>query len=198
MGRVVVNGGRAAIVEAALACALEAGWEATSLQAVRHRAGVSNGTLFHHFPTRADLAAAVVGAGLVEHQDLLLAELHRAETVAAGVQAVVVRHLRWVHDNQHVARLLLGASPEVLRDGLDDPALRANREFFTELASWLRSAGWPGTPALPVLVALWIGPAQGYARSWLASPHTPLTPAAAALGSGAWHALHPLLGARTP
>lgn len=180
-------------MDAALGCTLEAGWEATSLQAVRQRAGVSNGTLFHHFPTRADLAAAVVAAGLGGHQDAMLHELRAAGTAAGGVRAVVVRHLRWVEDNQQLARLLLAASPEVLRAGLNAAALTANRAFFAEVAGWLRGAGWSGAPDLTVLVALWIGPAQEYTRGWLAAPHTPLAAVAAALADGAWHALQPLL-----
>ena len=84
----------------------------------------------------------------------------------------------------------------MLRSGLDATALTANRGFFTEVAGWLRAAGWSGTPELAVLVALWIGPAQEYARGWLAAPRTPLATAAAALAEGAWLALHPLLGTR--
>lgn len=66
---------RTAIVTAALGLAAEGSWESTSLQQVRRRAGVSNGSLFHHFPTRDDLTAAVVAAALTDHQDALLAEL---------------------------------------------------------------------------------------------------------------------------
>ena len=68
---------REAIISAALACAAEVGWGATSLQAVRQRAGVSNGTLFHYFPTRQHLETAALAAGLACHQSALLAELER-------------------------------------------------------------------------------------------------------------------------
>lgn len=54
-GRWLREAGQPAIVDVALACALEAGWETTSLQAVRVRAGVSNGSLFHHFPNGAGI-----------------------------------------------------------------------------------------------------------------------------------------------
>lgn len=189
---------RTAIVEAALACTETDGWEPTSMQTVRERAGVSNGTLFHHFPSRQSLAVAVVAAGLADHQAALLQTLHATEQVDDAVRSTVLRHLRWVEDNQQVARLLLAVTPEVLRASLDTPVLSANREFFTALAGWLGRQGWPGVPELPVLVALWIGPAQEYARGWLAVPHTPLAPAAAVLAEGAWHALSPLLRPETP
>lgn len=190
---------RTAIVEAALACTEANGWEPTSMQAVRERAGVSNGTLFHHFPSRQSLAIAVVAAGLADHQETILQILQATEQVDDAVRGTVLRHLRWVEDNQQLARLLLSAAPDVLRAGLDTAALAASRGFFAALAAWLGRHGWPGTPELPVLVALWIGPAQEYARGWLAAPHTSLAPAAAdALAEGAWHALSPLLRTETP
>jgi AcrR family transcriptional regulator len=185
---------RSAIVEAALACTEAAGWETTSMQAVRERAGVSNGTLFHYFPSRQALASAVADAGLVDHQGALLHELRTAERVDDGVRRAVVRHLRWVEDNRQLARLLLVATPpEALRTGQHPGALASNRGFFIEVAAWLGQHGWSGTPALPVLVALWIGPAQEYARGWLAAPRSPLAPVAAVLAEGAWQALRPLL-----
>lgn len=185
---------RTAIVEVALGCVQAVGWEATSLQVVRQRAGVSNGTLFHHFPTRQHLSMAVVAAGIADHQDGIVRELRAATTSRAGVTAVVLRHLRWIEDNPQLARMLLTVSPESLRAGFDPDAISANRRFFSEVAAWLHGAGWSGAPELPVLVALWIGPAQEYSRGWLAGPRNPLAPAASALAESAWHALHPLLG----
>lgn len=190
-------GSRAAIIEAALAATRNGTWETTSLQAVREHAGVSNGTLFHHFPTRQSLATAVVAAGLADHQQALLEVLHAADEPITGVKQAVMRHLQWVVDNPHLARLLLSVPPEVLRDGLDAAALASNRTFFTEVADWLRGHGWPGTPELPLMVALWIGPAQDYARGWLAAPHQPPLPAGTVLAAGAWNALRPLLGKET-
>lgn len=184
---------RRAIVSAALACAVEGSWEATSLQVVRQRAGVSNGTLFHHFPTRQRLETAVVEAGLAEHQDALLCELRAALSTCDGVVGVVLRHLRWVQDNPELARLLLSVSPQALHADLGDSALAASRSFFAEVADWLRGQGWRGRPELAVLTALWIGPAQDYARGWVAGPRHPMDPAAPVLADGAWQALRPLL-----
>lgn len=161
-------------------------------------AGVSNGTLFHHFPTRQDLAAAVVAAGLADHHDALLHELGTADSPRHGVTRLVLRHLHWIEDNQQLARLLLSAPPEVLRADVDDRVLADNRGFFADVAAWLRGHGWPGHPELTVLVALWVGPAQEYARRWLADPHTrPSAAAGAALADGAWQALRPLLRQET-
>jgi AcrR family transcriptional regulator len=181
------------IVEAALASVEERGWDATSMQAVRDRAGVSNGSLFHHFPTRADLAAAVVAAGLADHQAVLVEALRGAEGAEDGVRRAVVRHLWWIEDNPQLARLFLFSPPDVLQTMLDEAALDAKRGFAVEVGGWLRGHGWPETPELAVVVALWIGPAHEYTRGWLAWPGSSLAPVATELAAGAWRAVRALL-----
>jgi AcrR family transcriptional regulator len=187
------RGRREEIVAAAVSLTAERGWDATSLQAVRQLAGVSNGTLFHHFSSRDGLARAVVAVGMSAHQDELLAQLHAPTSSRDAVTGVVHRHLRWVADHRQLARLLLSAAPQTLRAGLPAPTVSANRTFFTEISEWLTTRGWAGSPPLPAVVALWLGPAQYYARGWLADPDDRLHTVAADLAAGAWHALAPLL-----
>ena len=189
-------GTRARIVGAALQLTAREGWEATTMQSVRSRAGVSNGTLFHHFPSRSDLAAAVVGAAMAGHQADLLGDL--GSSAEQGIRAVVLHHLRWVAENRLLARLLLSAPPDVLRTALTADDVAANRRFFAEAGAWLRSHGWSGDPAMAVVAALWLGAAQYYARGWLAAPDDSLPAAAATLADGAWHALQPLLHREEP
>lgn len=188
-----VGQSRRKIVDAALACAREHGWDATSMQAVRRRAGVSNGSLFHHFPGREDLAAAVVGAALADHQTALLRELHASTSTRDGVTRVVARHLRWVDEHRDLARLLLSATPDVLRGALDDHTIADNRGFFREIAAWLHDHGWPGHPDLHLMVALWIGPAQEHSRLALADPLRSVAGTTNVLAEGAWRALQPLI-----
>jgi AcrR family transcriptional regulator len=184
---------REQIVRAALACAIEQGWESTSLQAVRLRAGVSNGSLFHYFPSREALAGAVIAAGLSDHQSALTAELCAVTDARAGIERVVIRHVQWMQNHRALAQLFLSTPPDVLRSGLDAAAVAGNRSFFQDVASWLRDQGWSGAPELAVVLALWIGPAQEYARSHLAAGSGRLDAAADALAAGAWRAVQPFL-----
>ena len=51
---------RQRLVEAAVACLGELGWNRTTVSVIAQRAGVSRGAAQHHFPTREDLVAAAV------------------------------------------------------------------------------------------------------------------------------------------
>jgi AcrR family transcriptional regulator len=185
-------GTREVIVRAALEIAAGGGWEDASLRAVRQRAGVSNGSLFHHFPTRRDLTAAVVAAGLDDHQRLLLAAL--GSNAERGVTDAVRRHLVWVEENPAVARLLLSAPPDLLRASVSEDVLDGSRRFFDAVADWLSAHGWRQRPQLRVVLALWIGPAQECSRNWLAAPDTwSLAEVADDVADGAWAALKPWL-----
>jgi len=186
------RGAREALVKSAMEWVTEGAWDSTSLRAVRERAGVSNGSLFHHFPTRQDLTAAVVGEALEEHQRVLLAQL--GTDAELGVTGAVRQHLSWVDDNRQVARLLLSAPPELLRLSLSGPVVESNRRFFLEVEGWLHEHGWRESVPLPVVLALWVGPAQEFSRQRLAQDDDlPVLEAAEGLSAGAWAALRPLL-----
>lgn len=188
--------GRSRIVQAALACAAEQGWEATSMGAVRTRAGVSNGSLFHHFPSRDALTTAVIAEGMANHQETLLRVLRGADDARAGVQGVVVAHLGWIAENPSLARLLLSAPAGAPPRGLEAAVADENRAIFGEVAAWLTAHGWTRRPDLPVVLALWTGPAQAYARRWLADQVDHPSTVADDLACGAWRALAPLLEGR--
>jgi AcrR family transcriptional regulator len=71
---------RRRLVDAAVGCLAELGWNGTTVAVIARRAGVSRGAAQHHFPTREDLVtAAVEYIGEVQ-----VAELRRQ---AAGLPA---------------------------------------------------------------------------------------------------------------
>jgi AcrR family transcriptional regulator len=66
---------RERLLEAAAIVFLKHGYFGASLEEVRLIAGVSNGSLYHHFPTKARLADALYVAILMDfHADLLGAQ----------------------------------------------------------------------------------------------------------------------------
>jgi len=66
---------------AALTVFVTNGYTATSMAQIRTHAAVSNGSLFHLFPRKADLAAGVLTQGMRDCQDAVLAAL---DTPTAG------------------------------------------------------------------------------------------------------------------
>jgi AcrR family transcriptional regulator len=138
-----------------------------TLDEVRREAEVSVGALYHHFPDKPALAAAVYAQLIDEYQSGFVAMLRDHDTAQGGVRGGVAYHLRWVAEHRAEARLLLG-------DRLDSAALRdSNRDFFSAVRDWWRPHHTYGVlrpMRLGVTAALWLGAAQEYSRHWIAGP----------------------------
>src|SRR5687767_8188504 len=118
------------IVRAALALFVERGYGPTTMAEVCARAAVSNGSLFHHFPSKEALAAAVYLEGLARYQARLLEALRAEADAERGVRAAVGAHLAWVGEHADWAQYLfeMGRSEAV---GAAAGELAAqNRAFF--------------------------------------------------------------------
>jgi AcrR family transcriptional regulator len=135
-----------------------------TLDEVRREAEVSVGALYHHFPDKPALAAAVYAQLIGEFQAGFVAMLRDNDTAEGGIRGGVAYHLRWVAEYRREARLLLG-------DRLDSAALRdTNRDFFAAVRDWWRPHHTYGAlrpMQLGVTAALWLGPAQEFSRYWL-------------------------------
>ena len=136
-----------------------------TLDEVRREAEVSVGALYHHFPDKPALAAAVYAQLMAEYQTGFVAMLRQHDTAEGGIRGGVAYHLRWVTEHRGEARLMLG-------DRLDSAALRdANRDFFAAVGDWWRPHHTYGVlrPMRGgVTAALWLGPAQEFSRHWVA------------------------------
>jgi AcrR family transcriptional regulator len=160
---------------------------AATLDEVRREAKVSVGALYHHFPDKPALAAAVYAQVMSEYQAGFITMLRAHATAEGGVRGGVEHHLRWVATNRAEAALLLG-------DRLDSAALRdSNREFFAAIRDWWRPHHAYGVlrPMQPgITAALWFGPAQEFSRYWIAGGE-PKMPRGAikSFADAAWMAL---------
>ncbi|MGB6208200.1 TetR/AcrR family transcriptional regulator [Mycobacterium sp.] len=145
---------------------------AATLEEIRRDADVSVGALYHHFPDKTALAAAVYAQVMSEYQAGFVAMLRSQATAEAGIRGGVAHHLRWVSTNRSEAALLLGGR-------LDSAELRdANRELFAAVRDWWRphhSYGALRPMHAGITAALWFGPAQEFSRYWIAGdePHMP-------------------------
>jgi AcrR family transcriptional regulator len=138
---------------------------AATLDEVRRDAEVSVGALYHHFPDKPALAAAVYAQVMGEYQSGFVTMLRRHDSAEGGIRGGVAHHLRWVAANRSEAALLLG-------DRLDSAELQeSNRAFFAEVRGWWRphhNYGALRPMHAGVTAALWFGPAQEFSRYWIA------------------------------
>ncbi len=118
----------AGLIEATVSCLTERGYAATSTAAVCARAGVSQGALFRHFPTRQDLLVATA-QHVAEHNVAAFTALGSAPVGTVDEVAQVLEHLRTVvlsPANQTWRELLVAARADAdLRTAL----LPARQEF---------------------------------------------------------------------
>lgn len=188
---------RREILDAALACFTELGYQQTTIEHIRARSGASTGSIYHHFAGKEQLAAALYLDGLASYQEGLLVELERHKSAERGVRAIVHHHLDWIAANQPLARFLL-STRHTEGVAATEGEIRARRaEFFRRALAWLAphiEAGAIRRLPAPLLVALIIGPAQELGRHWLGRSDDPereraLREARRVLADAAWNAI---------
>lgn len=122
---------RGALIAAARAGLLAVGHEATSTEVVLARAGVSRGALYHHFPSKTDLVAAVFETVSTELVGQAETAAKDATTAREAVRISLKTWLRRVMEPE-AFRIILDIGPAVLglararqiEDGITQAPLR--------------------------------------------------------------------------
>jgi AcrR family transcriptional regulator len=163
---------RARILDAALECFLETGYEQAPVTRIRELSGVSNGTLFHYFPTKDAIADALYLEAIADFQEglqRLLAE--RPRSLRTAVRGVIAHQIEWIEANADRARFVYtrgtldGDTPGGAQ--LDE----MNRNLATAYEQWLApliERGQVRPVSMLVLTAIVTGPTHAIARRWLA------------------------------
>src|SRR6185436_16147988 len=131
---------RRQILDAALRCFNRAGLAETKMGDICTEAGVSTGSVYHHFAGKDQLAAALYLEGTRDYQQGLLAELHRHATAERGIRAMVAHHIDWVVRHPDWARFLSHhRQGEFLSSlgGVQSELDAVNQSFHGEVAAWL-------------------------------------------------------------
>jgi AcrR family transcriptional regulator len=145
------------------------GYAAFTMASVRDAVGVSNGSLFHAFPSKPALAAAVYVEGMAGYQHEATAALTRAPTPARALRAWIATHLGWIEGHRALARYLFATLPDEVMAEAAHPLQAHNERFYaalTNLFEQATAAGIMGPLERPVAQALCIGPAHEYGRQW--------------------------------
>lgn len=161
---------RQRLLDAASELFLGQGVDGTSLEQVRQRAAVSNGSLYHHFPSKAHLARALYLQALQSYHGAMTAALDGSPSAAPGVRALVGRHIDWVLQQPRAARVLSQLRESTRIDGEDPDWAAVNAQAFATLKDWIdaevRARRMHRLP-LNVWMALVLAPTMARSEAWL-------------------------------
>jgi AcrR family transcriptional regulator len=104
---------RSQVVAVATRLFTERGYDGTSIEAVLQAAGISRGALYHHFPGKDALFAAVLDAVYERTFQQIAATTRTVTDPVAGLRAACLAWIRLTGDPD-VARILLIDAPTVL------------------------------------------------------------------------------------
>jgi AcrR family transcriptional regulator len=163
---------RARVLDAALACFVDSGYEQTTIALIRERSGVSNGALFHHFATKEAIADALYVDAMASFQEGLWELLRRRpRSLRVAVRDGISHQLHWIEDNEARARFLY------MRGHLDwdSPAgaqlHELNRKLAAAYRDWMAllvERGQIRPMSMLMVTAVVTGPVHAIARRWLA------------------------------
>ncbi|KJK33605.1 hypothetical protein UK23_45450 [Lentzea aerocolonigenes] len=152
---------RQSLLDAALKLVEEGGLDAVTIAALTERSGMSNGSIYHHFGSRAGVFAQLYA----DSYGRCVAAMRPAlDSRAAGdaVRDLALRYLDWVTENPSRARFLYAAPDHA------DPAVK-QAEFAPVLAWFLSRMESGEMRAVPpwALEPVVMGPAHESVRRFL-------------------------------
>jgi AcrR family transcriptional regulator len=158
------------------------------MELVRRAAGVSNGSLYHHFPTKAVLADALYADTLRDFHSALLVPISNRASAQAGVKGMIRAYVKWVEHNPERARLLHELRHSVDSTGGGD-SVAANTESLSKMTRWIATrvqAGEMRAMPFPVFLALVFSPALALTPHWVREEMGVAPKVRAALEHAAW------------
>ncbi|OKI26286.1 hypothetical protein A6A25_31810 [Saccharothrix sp. CB00851] len=173
------------MLDAALALVEEGGLDAVTISALTARSGVSNGSVYHHFGSRAGLFAVLYGESFAHCVAAVVPALDLGDAEKA-VRALVARYLGWVADHPGRARFLYAAPSTA------DPVVKS--EVFKPVARWFAArmaAGELREIPLWALDPVVMGPAHECARRYLMGA-LDLAAARDLVGDAVWASVSPV------
>lgn len=146
------------------------GFDGATVAAIRTRARASNGSFFHFFGSKKELAGTLFLEILGRYHASVLAAISGPCGAREGVQRLIRAHLDWVANNRREARYLF----EISRGEWTEEVRGAQRAQNSKLADAIERWRTPllaRGDLLPMTATLFfsqiIGPAQVFCRAWL-------------------------------
>ncbi|HZJ28113.1 MAG TPA: TetR/AcrR family transcriptional regulator [Acidimicrobiia bacterium] len=165
---------RARILATATRQLLDRGYAAFTVASVREELRLSSGSMFHAYPSKAALAAAVYVEGMADYQRAAMAGLAISSDPEQTLRCLIDTHLGWVQDHPGLARFLFSTLPGEVVAEAAAPLAQRNATFYDALDRFygrMTEAGLMGPLDRRVAHAICIGPAQEYCRQWTRDDH---------------------------
>jgi AcrR family transcriptional regulator len=163
-------GVRQDLLAAGLAVFDRDGFEGATVAAIRAQARASNGSFFHCFGSKKELAGTLFLEVLRGYHAAMLAAIKSASGASDGIGRLIHAHLDWVVTNRREARYLFEISRSEWTEEVRDAQRSQNSRLADGIESWrapliARGELWPMTATL--FISQIIGPAQIFCRAWL-------------------------------
>jgi AcrR family transcriptional regulator len=163
-------GAREDLLAAGLAVFERDGFEGATVAAIRTRARASNGSFFHFFESKKELAGTLFLEVLQRYHAAILAAIDTSCGAQQGIGRLIHAHLDWVVNNRREARYLFEISRSEWAETVRDAQRAQNSRLAEGIERWrapLIASGelLPMTPTL--FLSQIIGPAQIFCRAWL-------------------------------
>jgi AcrR family transcriptional regulator len=158
------------LLSAGLAVFDRDGFEGATVAAIRKQARASNGSFFHAFASKKELAGALFLDILSRYHAAILATLDPSPSAQDGVGGLIRAHLDWVVNNHREARYLFEISRSEWAEAVRNGQRAENARFSDGIERWRAPLVARGellamTPVL--FLSQIIGPAQIFCRAFL-------------------------------
>lgn len=158
------------LLTAALAIFERDGFEGATVAAIREHAGASNGSFFHAFGSKRELAGTLLLDILRRYHLAMLAAIDVSPDAEEGIAYLIRAHLDWVVANRREAKFLFEISRSDWAQDVRDARYAQNSTLKEGLEIW-RAPLVAGGALLPMTMEVFtsqiIGPAQFFCRAWL-------------------------------
>ncbi len=146
------------------------GFEGATVAAIRAQARASNGSFFHCFGSKKELAGTLFLEILQRYHAAMLGALDSRASAADGIARLIRAHLEWVVGSRREARYLFEISRSEWSVELRDAQRAQNLRLAEGIERWrapllARGEFWPMTATL--FLSQIVGPAQIFCRAYL-------------------------------
>jgi len=158
------------LLAAGLAVFERDGFDGATVAAIRQLARASNGSFFHFFGSKKELAGTLFLEILQRYHASVVAALDPQLSAREGIARLIRAHLDWVVNNRREARFLFEISRAEWSEEVRDAQRGENSRLAEGVERWrapLIARGELFPMSATLFFSQTIGPAQVFCRAWL-------------------------------